>query len=318
MSTSHSDAALSDQQSEGGPLACSLTSWNMGGGWGPDAALSASNSGPREAVWDWLYRKSGMCTLGGGIVCLQDTRITYEDCHDPANQWWRYRGDATAIDPQGDLPTVQWALAPSPRVQIAPPAQLGLKPMGGVFIMAWGDVGRHAFPLGGEDRDKYGRWVAMKFKGENGRYTVVVSLYRPPGGLKEGGGLVARMAHLRRGERGWSASQPWSRLTARAATSFYQELGDRIRSWRSQNMAVILCGDFNETIEPGSRLHGWSVEFDLLDTFTLCAAQHSSASARGEAHTYMSSKGGGRRIDHILMLGAKVSSPTPEQEPMGP
>ena len=114
--------------------------------------------------------------------------ISYDECHDPVNQWWRYRGSPSPDNPHGDLPTARWALAPSPVVQLAAPAQLGLKPMGGVFLLAWGDAGRRAFPLGGADRDKYGRWVAMKFKGDHERHTVVVSLYRPPGGRREGGG----------------------------------------------------------------------------------------------------------------------------------
>ena len=54
-----------------------------------------------------------METAGGGILCLQDVRVSAEELQQEYMQWWRFR---RAEDEDGLYP-VKWALAESPAVE---------------------------------------------------------------------------------------------------------------------------------------------------------------------------------------------------------
>ena len=165
----------------------SVASWNIGGGWATDAT---SYHALMEEKWSWIHKEVGMGGEGvGGVVLLQDTRITQTELECGAAQWWRYQ-EAKAGETIADTP-VRWCLAPSPSVAMAGEPTLGLKPMGGTITLLWGDLARRATRVQGGGTDQYGRWAAMEVPGAGGKGTVFVSVYRPPGG-KEGGGGAHR------------------------------------------------------------------------------------------------------------------------------
>ena len=244
-----------------------------------------------EEVWDWLSKRVGMETETGGVLLLQDTRLSQAELEKQYNQWWRERG---GVDYERTVAPVKWALAPSPEVQIEAGSQKGLKPMGGTLVLVWGDVARHAGGGRTMTKDRYGRWAALEVQGAEDNVTVYVSAYRPPGGdgnTKGAGGLVARMAKL----RGWKGTK----VGTRAHQVFYKELGEQITKWREEGKEVVIGGDFNEE-EPDIRQ--WGAAHDLVMCHEeLLKERRDRVTGRTE-YTYVNNgRGGDRRLDHILV-----------------
>ena len=121
--------------------------------------------------------------------------------------------------------------------------------------------------------------------------------------------MVARMLHLRRNETGWGEGVTWSKREARAQQSFYDELGERIRTWRAEGAEVVLAGDFNEELVEGKRLHQWCIMHHLVDMYSKLAE---AEAVRGRYRTYVGKSTNHRRIDHVLVsagLGATWGAP---------
>ena len=98
--------------------------------------------------------------------------------------------------------------------------------------------------------------------------------------------------------RGWTVG-PWARRTRRAKTAFYSELGDLVREWHGAGKSVVVGGDFNDPLTPGSQLREWAGALNLTDAYTTLKQSHQ---AEGDTCTY-SSGSMGSRIDHLLVSG---------------
>ena len=188
-----------------------------------------------ETLRQWMYERSGMDMGAGGIGIYIDVRLTEEAMKRVENQWWVGR----EADGNEGVGHVRLAYAASPKVDMG--EGKGLKEMGGVLVMAWGDLANRASNLGAGEQDKHGRWAVMKLNARGGGKAVVIGCYRPPGG-NVSGGLVSRMGKA----RGWEGKG----LERKARRAFYLELGVEVRKWRSRGYEVLLGGDFNEECSP--------------------------------------------------------------------
>jgi len=235
------DALLQDEDKE--------AAINTGAAFGTSTAVTIVNinddggtmTGGESGV-DWFVDTTQMATAAGGLLGIQDLRADLDQGVTLVKKMCANRCATRG----GEEPVLTGAYAVMEKMD-GRMEEGGDKPMGGVYLGAWGALASRfqAIPGG---RDRFGRWVAGRLRGKDGRKQMVVNCYRAPAGCK--GGLVARELFL----RAWD-NTPANTLKAR--DYFFEELGSAISGWKAEGYEIILMGDFKISSELRATFREW-------------------------------------------------------------
>ena len=233
-----------------------------------------------DGMWDDQRRQDILKALAveqtsGGILLLQDLRLTEVEIKTRWKEWWR----GLAKVEENDL-TMRFTV----KEGLHNAKEEHMKRMGGVLGGTWG-VLLERTRIDKSTKDDLARWSITEIRGKGKACISCFSTYRSFRGstAQAGEGLVVRECRA----HGWEVNPT---NLARTEKAYFDDLGAAITQKLTAGHAVIVGGDINIDRKREKEFREWLTEVGMVDT-----------GAEDKLDTFRHASGSGSRLDFILL-----------------